>query len=90
MLDAFGKPESGIFEGNLKWLGSYDECVTTVAAVNKSGTIIYPWMGQYCTTQFSLDKLAKVFIFSVHVLLVLSFHRLHEVNTKTDSSFKFI
>ena len=27
MLDAFGKPPAGLFQGNLNWFGSYDECL---------------------------------------------------------------
>ncbi|XP_061188669.1 nose resistant to fluoxetine protein 6-like [Saccostrea echinata] len=29
ILDAIGKPEAGILDGSLKWLGSYDECKRT-------------------------------------------------------------
>ncbi|XP_067662821.1 nose resistant to fluoxetine protein 6-like [Haliotis asinina] len=30
MLDAFGKPGSGILKGELKWLGSFDECIGVI------------------------------------------------------------
>ncbi|XP_046562223.1 LOW QUALITY PROTEIN: O-acyltransferase like protein-like [Haliotis rubra] len=30
MLDAFGKPGSGILKGELKWLGSFDECMGVI------------------------------------------------------------
>ena len=26
VIDATGKPEAGILDGSLRWLGSYDEC----------------------------------------------------------------
>lgn len=29
VLDADGKPGSGVYEGNLLWLGSYQECQAT-------------------------------------------------------------
>ncbi|KAF8796916.1 Nose resistant to fluoxetine protein 6 like protein [Argiope bruennichi] len=32
MLDSYGKPESGILAGNIKWLGAYDECVVRKGA----------------------------------------------------------
>lgn len=27
MIDSFGKPQSGILEGNLNWMGDYHECL---------------------------------------------------------------
>ena len=62
MVDAIGKPESGILGGNLKWLGSFDECVDVRAAINQSGKITYPWKGQYCTAHFGLKYVGKVCI----------------------------
>ena len=29
-LDAIGKPQSGLFLGNLGWLGSYSECTKSI------------------------------------------------------------
>jgi hypothetical protein len=40
-LDAFGKPESGIFDGNLFWLGDYNECTSTIEK-----TVAFK--GKYC------------------------------------------
>ena len=60
MVDAIGKPPSGILGGNLKWLGSFDECVDVRAAINQSGKITYPWKGQYCTAHFGLKYVGKV------------------------------
>ncbi|CAK8686755.1 unnamed protein product [Clavelina lepadiformis] len=39
-LDAWGKPESGIFQGNTKWLGRYYEC---------RGIKAPDFSGKYCT-----------------------------------------
>ena len=60
VVDAIGKPPSGILGGNFKWLGSFDECVDVKAAINKSGEITYPWKGQYCTAHFGLKHVGKV------------------------------
>jgi hypothetical protein len=40
-LDAFGKPESGIFDGNLFWLGDYNECTSIIVK-----TVAFK--GKYC------------------------------------------
>ena len=49
-----------MLDGNLNWMGAYDQCIAVGAAINKSGAITYPWKGRYCSTQFKLDKIAKV------------------------------
>ncbi|GBM34049.1 hypothetical protein AVEN_72612-1, partial [Araneus ventricosus] len=51
-------PESGILEGNLKWLGQYDECVG-VQAPSKENTSVGDFRGKYCTLQVPL-KLGPV------------------------------
>ena len=63
MVDSVGKPGSGILGGNLRWLGSFDECVDVRAAINQTGKITYPWKGQYCTAHFELQNLGKVCLF---------------------------
>ncbi|CAL1277759.1 unnamed protein product [Larinioides sclopetarius] len=50
MLDAYGKPESGILLGNFKWLGEYDECLS-VFAPPKGNTSVGNFHGKYCTLQ---------------------------------------
>ena len=60
VVDAIGKPDSGILGGNFRWLGSFDECVDVRAAINKSGAITYPWKGQYCTAHIGLKHVGKV------------------------------
>ena len=56
MIDAMGKPPSGLLEFHLIWLGEYDECVATEATVNRSGLITAPFKGRYCRTSFPFGK----------------------------------
>lgn len=53
MLDAFGKPENGLLEGNLYWPGEFDEC----RAVTSNGNGNLSFTGQYCkvSVPVSLD-----------------------------------
>ncbi|GBN32260.1 hypothetical protein AVEN_116021-1 [Araneus ventricosus] len=59
MLDSYGKPESGILVGNLKWLGQYDECVG-VQAPSKENTSVGGFRGNYCTLQVPLKLLSVI------------------------------
>ena len=68
MIDAFGKPTSGLVDLRLKWLGSYDECVTAsvyLQWVRESTSYGHPRgndtdggkhrvMPQYCTASLPL------------------------------------
>ncbi|KAL3870249.1 hypothetical protein ACJMK2_038326 [Sinanodonta woodiana] len=58
-LDAIGKPESGILDGNLIWPGSYDECRNTQAIVYLNTSAqkgpSYPYRGQYCKASIPLS-----------------------------------
>ena len=56
-----GKPHTGLLEGDLTWLGSYDECVATEAAVNISGEITHPYRGRYCTSSFTFEGQKQVY-----------------------------
>ena len=47
MLDAIGKPPSGLLEGNTYWMGSYGECVRTEKVRNGQ----LQFRGKYCTMQ---------------------------------------
>ncbi|GFU10745.1 nose resistant to fluoxetine protein 6 [Trichonephila clavipes] len=47
MLDSFGKPESGILQGNLKWLGNYDQCLKVYAPPDNK-TEAGDFHGKYC------------------------------------------
>ncbi|XP_064650020.1 nose resistant to fluoxetine protein 6-like [Lineus longissimus] len=46
MLDAAGKPASGLMEGNLYWFGSYDECWTIHASSINDSSVDFD--GRYC------------------------------------------
>ena len=52
MIDAWGKPGSGIFQLNLKWLGDFDEC-QDVQSASDNHNVTLPdhlnFQGQYCT-----------------------------------------
>ena len=54
MVDAIGKPPSGLLDYRLLWLGDYDECVKIEATVNRSGVVTVPYKGRYCKASFKL------------------------------------
>nr|XP_042904057.1 uncharacterized protein LOC107438388 [Parasteatoda tepidariorum] len=56
ILDAFGKPETGILEGNLKFLGDFDEC-KSVYAPKKKNSDAGNFHGKYCSLKLSVDLL---------------------------------
>ena len=56
VIDAMGKPASGIMDGHLVWLGSYDECVAIEATVNTSGAVTHPYKGRYCKPSFKIGS----------------------------------
>ena len=51
-----GKPPSGVLNGDVKWLGSYDECLAVEASVNISGEMTTPYKGQYCSATFTVGN----------------------------------
>ena len=54
VIDAIGKPPSGLLSYKLLWLGDYDECVKIEATVNRSGVVTVPYKGRYCKASFKL------------------------------------
>ncbi|XP_060080526.1 nose resistant to fluoxetine protein 6-like [Ylistrum balloti] len=50
MLDSWGKPHSGITQGNIKWYGMYDECMDIVAEVNGDIAFETNYCGAYIHT----------------------------------------
>ncbi|CAL1261955.1 unnamed protein product [Larinioides sclopetarius] len=66
MLDSYGKPGSGILEGNLIWPGQYDECIS-VQAPSKENTSLRGFQGEYCTFQvpFELEPVSQPIIIGV-------------------------
>ncbi|KAL3870231.1 hypothetical protein ACJMK2_038308 [Sinanodonta woodiana] len=57
-IDALGKLESDILDGNTIWLGSYDECINAQAVVydDTSNKSVYPYRGQYCMASIYLSN----------------------------------
>ncbi|XP_042896782.1 nose resistant to fluoxetine protein 6 [Parasteatoda tepidariorum] len=53
MIDSFGKPESGFLEGNLKWVGNFDECRNAYAP-KKKGSDAGGYHGHYCNLKLTL------------------------------------
>ncbi|GFU10738.1 nose resistant to fluoxetine protein 6 [Trichonephila clavipes] len=58
MFDSYGKPESGVLNGNVKWLGEYFECLE-IRAPPKPYEDVGGFQGKYCTLQIPL-KLGNV------------------------------
>ena len=58
MIDAIGKPPSGLLDFNLQWPGNYDECVQTQVSVldNSTGLVSEPFAPQYCKASFVLGQ----------------------------------
>ncbi|KAH3795787.1 hypothetical protein DPMN_149348 [Dreissena polymorpha] len=58
MIDAIGKPPSGLLDFNLQWPGNYDECVETQVSVldNSTGLVSEPFASQYCIASFVLGQ----------------------------------
>ncbi|GBN40924.1 Nose resistant to fluoxetine protein 6 [Araneus ventricosus] len=54
MLDSFGKPESGILKGNVRWLGEFDECLE-IYAPPKESSGVGDFRGKYCTLQMTVQ-----------------------------------
>ncbi|KAL5012556.1 hypothetical protein ScPMuIL_011107 [Solemya velum] len=48
MVDAMGKPSSGIFDGNVQWLGEYDECLRVKSEQQEDITPATVFHGKYC------------------------------------------
>ena len=60
VVDAIGKPPSGLLDGNFKWLGNFDECIAITAMVNDSGAMSFPYEGRYCLSSFKIKQLPPV------------------------------
>lgn len=45
-----GKPESDLLDGNVRWVGNWEECRAVQASVNSTdgSEIIHPYSGKYC------------------------------------------
>ena len=59
MDDSFGKPGSDILNSQLKWLGSYDECLQTTGSYTPRNATFESRseiLGKYCKVSFAFDK----------------------------------
>lgn len=49
VIDAWGKPlPSGVFSGNIYWVGNYDECLQEMYLTNNKSFVSQPFNTQYC------------------------------------------
>ncbi|XP_042896783.1 nose resistant to fluoxetine protein 6 [Parasteatoda tepidariorum] len=55
MVDAYGKPESGIVLGNFKWLGDFDEC-KKVYVPKENSSDEGGFYGKYCGLQIPIGS----------------------------------
>ena len=53
MLDSWAKPERGILNGNLNWIGAYDECLNVTIPASSDPTLNFS--PQYCTLNTKLS-----------------------------------
>lgn len=61
MFDAASKLPSGIFEGNINWIGSYEECLDVKPTLSGQQTVnkLQPFKPHYCTVTIPIP--ASVF-----------------------------
>ncbi|CAF1284363.1 unnamed protein product [Rotaria sordida] len=54
VFDAWGKPlPSGLLNGNMFWIGNYDECINPLYQINNKSFVRQPIDTQYCALQSS-------------------------------------
>jgi len=58
VVDAAGKPPSGLLDFKLTWLGDWEECgaVVPVANYTDTGLPYRPFDTQYCTARFPIGR----------------------------------
>lgn len=58
MLDASGKLPVGLFQGNLNWIGQYDQCnlISANATDSATGESYIPFNGSYCDIKMKLPE----------------------------------
>ena len=60
VVDAAGKIGSGILDGNIGWVGSYDECLdVTATKANQNNVTEVMFTGQYCVTTIGLSASSR-------------------------------
>lgn len=66
VLDSWAKPERGLLNGNLNWIGAYDECIniTNIMYLEGGADDAKEFDAQYCTLDISIpiqvSKAAKL------------------------------
>lgn len=55
VFDAWGKIDSGLLDGNTKWLGSFDECLNITAETN--GSLPEDFTTRYCMASIPVVSL---------------------------------
>ncbi|GFY77750.1 nose resistant to fluoxetine protein 6 [Trichonephila inaurata madagascariensis] len=73
MLDSYGKPESGILNGNLKWLGEYEECIN-IFVPHKPNTNKGGFRGKYCILEIPVKLKNQTLSFDIGLCLPDSCH----------------
>lgn len=48
VIDSWGKLEPGFFQGNIRWLGDFDECMNITVSTN--GSLPEDFNTRYCST----------------------------------------
>jgi hypothetical protein len=60
VIDAFGKPGTGLMDYNLNMMGNYDECIAIQADrytdPEKKQGLDHPYTGKYCTGNVQLTS----------------------------------
>lgn len=60
MFDAMGKPPIGLFQGNLNWIGQYDQCnliqVRNTSNVFNNQITMPDFDGSYCDIKMEVPK----------------------------------
>jgi len=59
VIDAIGKPPTGLMDGKIKWLGDFDECTGVKATVYQNSTAkTRPrdlFTGKYCHVDYEVS-----------------------------------
>ena len=89
MIDEFGKPGAGILDGNIKWLGSYDECLNIDPVryrVPRNKTEPYkPFETKYCIAHMSFPtELLPVKVKQIYILFLKRIHVIIEFDVATN------
>ncbi|XP_053380930.1 nose resistant to fluoxetine protein 6-like isoform X2 [Mercenaria mercenaria] len=64
MFDSMGKPGSDLLDGNIRWIGNWEECRGVVATeyYDNYTTVLHPYKGKYCTGYIPIQPPQQVYI----------------------------